>query len=623
MKKLITAVLAAITCCMVVLFAACTNNEVKKPEKLKDGIALTITEGESKTIDLSEYISIEGTDFAYTVESSNKGVATVSVNGNTATVTAVAKGSATVTASADTVSVTFAVTVSAKQQVTPAPVLNQPAVSTDIDLYSAENKTDITLNFANNVENAGELELTYAVSMDGTPITLEGTSYTYTYGSYTDTAIPVVFAVKVSYNHNGEDKELNYNYTLNIKDTRAYRLANGGFETGDLTGWTLSNQKLGAVSNETHYWKNDGESAEGFAFGLDGSYMFSAYADGAEESASGTLISSEFVIGGSGFITYKLGAAKNADQVYIDIIEKDTGAILARYYNNLWQDRTDGVKSGCTLVAYKADLHEHIGKTAYIRISDYACADYGLFFVDSFVTYYASEDEVPAGFNSALALKAPENIKNEIINAGFGTGDLTGWTILTDGMTGGVINADTYWGERLPFNNNGHFLSGFDTGIAEAESWAVRSSEFTLGGSGYISVRMGSNAAAVKVFKADGTLIGTYKSNHFSDTNFPYEGDGDGKGSWAGMRTYFIDLSEFIGEELYIELHDTGAGAWAQAFFDEVITYYKDVPDVANGFDTVTAPVGKTTETNAEGQEVEVLVYGEVQLKWRLAVKED
>lgn len=123
---------------------------------------------------------------------------------------------------------------------------------------------------------------------------------------------------------------------------------------------------------------------------------------------------------------------------------------------------------------------------------------------------------------------------------------------------------------------------------------------------------MGGNAAALKIFKADGTLIGTYKPNHFSDANFPFEGDGEGKGSWACMRTYFIDLSGHIGEELYLELHDTGSGAWSHAFFDDVVTYYENVPDIENGFDTVTAPVGR---------EEEEIIYGEVQLKWRIAVK--
>ncbi len=203
-----------------------------------------------------------------------------------------------------------------------------------------------------------------------------------------------------------------------------------------------------------------------------------------------------------------------------------------------------------------------------------------------------------------------------LINGDFETGNLDGWTVLTDGMNGdtSVISASTYWGENLPYNQSGSYhLDGWNTDIAEGDTWAVKSSTFTLGGSGYVSVKMGGNAAAVKVYKADGTLVGVYKANHFNDVNFPFEGDGDGKGSWGGMRTYFIDLHELIGEQLYIELHDVQIdGGWAHAFFDNVITYYETKPDIDNGYDTVTAPVSKVDD---------VLQYGEVNLKWRLATK--
>lgn len=590
--------------------------ELRVPEEIAEADkSFSLLVGNSKELNLHDYV--DGKDLSnltYEITAPD-GKVTVSVEDETFTVTAGSEEAESevniaVKYKGDTVlTVTIKVTVTSES----APVLKAESVKKEIDLYSAENKTDVTIDFAANVENVGGLELGYTVTLDGGELALDGTKYTYTFGSYTEAATEKVFAVKVEYNLNGTADSLEYNYTLSIKDTRAYRLANGGFDSGDLTGWTLSNQKLGAVSNETHYWKNDPESEDGFVFGLDGEYMFSAYADGAEEGASGTLISSDFIIGGSGYITYKLGGAKNVSYVYIDVIEKSTGKILGRFGNTLWQERTDGAKSGCTLIAYKADLSAHIGKTAYIRISDYACVDYGLFFADSFVTYY---EQQPEGFNAAVALGSPENIANEIINGDFETGDFTGWTILTDGMNDGICADETWWGERGPYNKTGKFhLDGWKTGIDEANAWAVRSSEFTLGGSGYISVRMGGNAAAVKVYKANGELIGVYKSTHFSDVNFPFVGDGEGKGSWADMRKYYIDLSAYIGEKLYIELHDTGAGAWAQAFFDESVTYYKDVPDVANGYDTVTAPVSRDENNN--------LVYGEVILKWRLAVKEN
>ncbi|MDE6398632.1 MAG: hypothetical protein K2L51_04865, partial [Clostridiales bacterium] len=219
-------------------------------------------------------------------------------------------------------------------------------------------------------------------------------------------------------------------------------------------------------------------------------------------------------------------------------------------------------------------------------------------------------DGVEKSFTLTVAFidSTPYRVKN----GGFETGDLTDWQILTEGFTGGVINAQTYWGENLPYNQAGNWhLDGWNTGIGEADTWSIRSSTFVLSGTGYISLRMGGNAAAVKVYKENGEQIGYYVQTRFSDTNFPFAGDGAGKGSWADMGTYFIDLHDYIGETLYIELCDVPASGWAHAFFDEVVTYYLELPDIANGYDTVTAPIGKDTSG--------AYIYGDVQLKWHTA----
>lgn len=608
MKKFLVALFSVLVCSVVAFCAACKpDGEQKKPEKLKDGISLTLTEGDSKSIDLAEYISVDGTDCVFAVSSSDDDVVTATLAGNAATVTALSKGSATVTASAGEVSVTFPVTVNERQTSTPekvdktaltaelaleisaqgdyteesysaytqklqaaktvnakddatqdevdaacrelkaareglvlrvpeeadgavktltvvaglsteitvsdyidaknlssvtyevssdnalltvgditggkftvtageteedtdvalsicvkykgetkltviitvtvtsetSPVLNQAEIVTDIDLYSAENKTDITLDFAGNVENAGEIELTYSATMNGSAITLDGASYTFTYGSYTDTVTEVVFAVTVSFSHNNQNKTLNYNYILNINDTSANRVANGGFDDG-LDGWILTNPNLGGVNSNETYW------GENVPFNNDGNFFNAYFFDGeGKESATGTLTSSSFKIGGSGWITYKLGGAKNADKVYIDIIEKNTGNILARYHNNAFSD--DGASTvlrGCTLVAYKADLSAHIGKTVYIRISDNAVSDYGLFFADSFETYNSA---IPAGeFTDAVEITDRPATVYDIYNGGFES-DLKGWTV-SGGDIGAVTTDKGYWNGGNPEN---------------------------------------------------------------------------------------------------------------------------------------------------------------------------
>ena len=210
------------------------------------------------------------------------------------------------------------------------------------------------------------------------------------------------------------------------------------------------------------------------------------------------------------------------------------------------------------------------------------------------VTYAASYEGAVAEATFTVVAMAD---RNTIANGGFESGNLAGWTVLTEnwgmveGQATGVISAATYWGENLPYNQAGNFhLDGWNTGIGEPDPWEIRSTNFTLAGSGFISVRMGAAAAAVKVYTADGTLVGYYKQNRFNDASFPTVGAAGG--SWADMGTYVMDLSAYIGQELYIVLCDESIeGGWAHAFFDEVVTYYETAPDYANLFDTVAQSV--------------------------------
>lgn len=137
-----------------------------------------------------------------------------------------------------------------------------------------------------------------------------------------------------------------------------------------------------------------------------------------------------------------------------------------------------------------------------------------------------------------------------------------------------------------------------------------------------MSIRMGGHAAAVKIYKAsDSQLLGEYRQNHYKDENFGMVSENDG--GWNEMRTYFINLNEIasLGDELYIELCDITVAGWANAFFDDVITYYETAPTVEEGTPSFAGVNNYDTVRTVTSQDGGTKVYGDVNLKWRLATK--
>ncbi len=441
-----------------------------------------------------------------------------------------------------------------------APTVKNEEVVQEYDIFDLENKESITIDLSKNVENLGNLTLSYFV--EGAEI--NGSLCTFMLDTYTDAVTYEILTVTVYYTANGEEQSIQYVYKLALKDTTANRLANGGFENG-MEGWTVVGN-IGNVSSDTHYWVNDPEVAEGFLFGMDGEKMFSAYAPGALESAVGTLTSSTFKVGGCGFVTFKVGAMRDSNYVYIDVVDAETKQILARYYNGLWAERTDDVKSGCTLIAYKADLSAFIGKEVFFRISDNADSGYGLFFVDSFITYYENE---PEGFNAATHVdyELPETIY-DVFNGGFEMGDVQGWW--NNGEIGVVTNANGFWADNIPYGKDGDYLFtgvesfGADT-LREGNRGVLTSSVFEIGGSGYISFMLGGGENAlcyVQVIDAvTGEILARYHQQEMQD---------------AVLKLYVADLGLFIGRTARIQVVDQAVNAWGCVSFDNVVTYHPE-----------------------------------------------
>lgn len=551
--------------------------QVRSIEEISGTIkSFRLMSGNNTVITLADFVNVNQlSSITYNVSSNNAKVVATDVVDGTITVTAGEVDeqiNATVTVEVlykgeIKLTLEFAIQISNEL----APTAKVEEVNKPYDLYQLDDKESIVIDFAENVDNPSDLELTYSASYKGSEIQLNGSLYTFNFNGYDDKATVEAFKVTVSFVANGQEASIEFVYNLVMTDSTAYRLVNGGFEQG-LEGWSKVG-KIGDVSTESHYWVEEWENnGKGYEFGRDGEKMFSAYAPGGVESAVGTLTSSVFKVGGSGFVTFKLGAAKDGNYVYVDVVDANTKQILKRYYNGLWSEYTNDLKSGCTLVAFKADLSEFNGKEVFFRISDNADSGYGLFFVDSFNTYYETE---PADFNVATPVGYEvSGTIYDLFNGGFEMGGVEGWWNV--GEPGHVTNADAFF-SGASYEKVGNYLYsgvedfGAGNGL-EGNKGTLTSSAFELGGCGWISFKLGGGGnelCYVQILDAvTHEVLARYHQQDMRD---------------AVLIQYKADLSAYVGRTIRVQVCDYAFNNWGCVSFDNVITYYANVEALPEG----------------------------------------
>nr|WP_286672279.1 GH32 C-terminal domain-containing protein [Cohnella hashimotonis] len=361
----------------------------------------------------------------------------------------------------------------------------------------------------------------------------------------------------------------------NLYDAGVKEIENPGFETGDMTGWTVvAGDAFGpdSVSNEDTYWNEE------IPYNQEGQYHLNGWKYA--EDRTGKLRSTTFKLGGTGWVKFKLGGGKNTDLVHVDVYDADTSELVARYGNTEFADvnfpHVDQGLRLANMVQYQADLRAFLGANLYFEIVDEATSDWGVVFADDFQTYLTSTPT-----DGTLAKNLYNPVRYELRNPGFESGSLQGWTVVAgDAFGPGSVSADTtWWSDNIPFDQEGSYhLDGW--AYDESKTGILRSSTFTLGGSGWITFKLGggknTDLVHVDVYNADtDELVARYGNTEFKDINFPHIDQGM---RLANMVQYKADLSKHIDENLYLEIVDNAVSDWGVIFADAFFTNHVTPP---------------------------------------------
>ncbi|GEM_PF-127663 len=340
-----------------------------------------------------------------------------------------------------------------------------------------------------------------------------------------------------------------------------FMIENGGFETGDLSGWSILSGT--AFANTFVTSDDDIPVNEIYPYQKDGTYLYGMY----PESNTGQMRSEAFVLSGSGYVSFLMGGATNKGLTYISIVEEGTNLELFRITNEAYYDElTEQYASEypATLNRYFVNLSAHLGKTVYFLIVDQATQNAGYITLDDFETYYP---EIPSIGEDILAT----NIKpvfvplagtpNVLYNGSFMTGTLSGWTVV--GEAGCFLDSHINVNHRLSNRPN------------EMAIGVLRSSAFKVGGEDIISFRLGGTKhedltyLSIKKVGTNEEVFRTYSDRWI-------EADEE------KTHLYFVDLSEYHEQTLYIELVDNSREDWGLITAESFITYYSEVPSITD-----------------------------------------
>ena len=412
-------------------------------------------------------------------------------------------------------------------------------------------------------------------------------------------------------------------------------VVNGGFESADLSGWTVEYGDAyddDSVSSRRTFSYSADIDPQGYVIPVNqtGNWYLSGkgFDNNRPSTCTGAIRSQNFVLSGDGTVSMKLAGGaqvkarsdsaerKSETEIcYVGIYRASDNKMIASQKNDYFAEDASNIElidyqnGTCftdNFCEYSIDLSGYIGEELYIRIVDNDTSYYyGYLSVDDIrIGKKAEAQQAGAYFaKSAERKTATPATVYDIANGGFETGNLAGWEVL-DGLafSDDGVNCNPYWwAEQIPYEREGNFHYGYYNPTATGR---MRSSEFTVGETGYVTYKLGGcadNNSAYLSFKraSDGQEILRASNFAYKDMQFPNVQNGM---RVINMNQYRVNLSKYMGEKLYIEVVDENASDNMAGciVLDSVITCHKTVPEFTDWFD-VEEPAG-----NAERSEYQI-----------------
>ncbi|MFA5290586.1 MAG: glycoside hydrolase family 125 protein, partial [Candidatus Izemoplasmatales bacterium] len=165
-----------------------------------------------------------------------------------------------------------------------------------------------------------------------------------------------------------------------------------------------------------------------------------------------------------------------------------------------------------------------------------------------------------------------------VLNPGFESGSLEGWMVLSgDAFTDDAVSDATETSGGIAYQKQGDYFFG---AYSVSQTGIMRSSTFTVSGSGYVSFLLGGGYhpgltyVAIKDAQTDVELFRIANQSTLT---------GDGDPNLYRMSRYYVSLTAYIGQDVYFLVVDQSTQPGGFILVDDFLTHYPSIPNLASG----------------------------------------